>query len=445
LRLNPNLKDFWKSKGRYKVLFGGRASSKTYDTCLFLLIFTNQVKVRVLSTRQIQAKISDSVYTVLKSIIYNNNHFKTRFRVYENKIVNIYTKSEFIFYGLANERSLLEIKGMEIDICFSEESESLTKQQFDIINPTLRSSGSFWIILFNPRYKEDFIYQKFVINPPGDSVVKKINYPENPFLSDTILKVIEEEKQTDFESYQHIYLGIPKESNENVTIPRAWIEASIDFNLPMDNKIIGYDVSVSGKNDPSAFVCRAGNKVIDIFEMKLEQIQATREVFNYAIINKVQQIVFDSIGVGEGANTELIHLQNQFKEKVLVTPCNVGESAKDDYIEYSNKKAKELFQNFKAQLWWEMRLRFKRTYETKQGIKEHDKDLLISLPSKNNYLEKLVSELSTPSYFYTSSNKIQIESKKDLAKKGIASTNLADALILSYGGFRLLDYNKLLY
>lgn len=109
-----------------------------------------------------------------------------------------------MFYGLW--RHIDEIKSLEgIDICWIEEAHNLTEEQWNILEPTLRKEGSqFWII-FNPRLVTDFVYRRFISNTPPDTIKKQINYVDNPFLSATILKVIEAKRNEDEEEFRHIY------------------------------------------------------------------------------------------------------------------------------------------------------------------------------------------------------------------------------------------------
>ena len=54
-----------------------------------------------------------------------------------------------MFYGL--NRHIDEIKSMEgIDICWIEEAHNLTREQWEILNPTLRKQGSQFWLTFNP-------------------------------------------------------------------------------------------------------------------------------------------------------------------------------------------------------------------------------------------------------------------------------------------------------
>jgi hypothetical protein len=46
--------------------------------------------------------------------------------------------------------------------------------------------------------------------------------------------------------------------------------------------------------------------------------------------------------------------------------------------------------------------------------------------------ETLVAELTTPRYKYSSSGKIQVESKQEMKKRGLPSPDVADAFILTF-------------
>ena len=64
--LNPVLRDFWTTQSRNKILYGGRASSKSWDAAGFAIYLANNYKLRFLCARQIQNKIAESVYALLK-------------------------------------------------------------------------------------------------------------------------------------------------------------------------------------------------------------------------------------------------------------------------------------------------------------------------------------------------------------------------------------------
>jgi PBSX family phage terminase large subunit len=176
--LNPALRSFWATPARNRVLYGGRASSKSWDAAGFVIYLANRYKLRVCCARQFQARITDSVYTLLKTQIerFNLSH---RFDVQRDKIYNTATGSEFLFYGLW--RSIDEVKSLEgIDILWLEEAHNITEEQWEILNPTIRKENSQIWIIFNPRFASDFVYKRFVRNPrqtrsSASSITPRIN------------------------------------------------------------------------------------------------------------------------------------------------------------------------------------------------------------------------------------------------------------------------------
>ncbi|MEM9263878.1 MAG: PBSX family phage terminase large subunit, partial [Pseudomonadota bacterium] len=231
--LNPVLRSFWEARRtssgkriRNRVLYGGRSSTKSWDAAGFAIFLASQYRVRFLCARQFQNKIAESVYTLLKIQI-KRFGLDAEFEILRDCIRHRYTGSEFIFYGLW--RHIDEIKSLEgIDVCWVEEAHNLTKEQWAILEPTLRGEGSqFWII-FNPRLVTDFVWREFVAKKRDDTIKRKINYDENPFLSRTIQDVIARKREEDEDEFRHIYLGEPNKDDEEAIIKRSWVLAAID-------------------------------------------------------------------------------------------------------------------------------------------------------------------------------------------------------------------------
>ena len=110
---------------------------------------------------------------------------------------------------------------------------------------------------------------------------------------------------------------------------------------------------------------------------------------------------------------------------------NAGGAVVNPDLDYMvGKSNKDMFYNAKAQAWWLVADRFRNTHNAVHG-KPHDKDKLISLSSTMRGLDKLCAELSQPQRDYLN-GKVKVESKADMRKRGVASPNLADALIMAY-------------
>lgn len=440
--LNPALEDFWLQPARNRVLYGGRASSKSWDAAGFAIYLANEYKLRFLCARQIQNKIEESVYTLLKTQI-NRFGLQANFTILKNKIINNVTGSEFVFYGLW--RNIEEIKSLEgIDVCWIEEAHSLTAKQWEILEPTVRKDYSQFWILFNPDLISDFVYQNFVVNTPPDTVKRHINYLENPFLSKTILKVIEAKKQKDYEDYEHVYLGAPKSDDQLAIIKRSWVSAAIDAHIklgfePSGAKTLGYDVADAGE-DKNATVGAHGSVLLSIDEWKGgedELLKSCTRAYGAAKDTNAK-IIYDSIGVGasSGAKFEELnkHPDNLNVPDIEYAKFVAGAGVANPDQEYTiDKLNKDMFANLKAQAWWDVARRLKNVKDAIDNGTVYNPSDLISISSEigDEYIEQLKNELSTPRQDRDSAGKVKVESKSDLKKRGIDSPNVADAAIMA--------------
>ena len=438
--LNPKLKKFWRTRARNRVLHGGRSSSKSWDAAGFAIFLAQHCKVRFLCTRQFQNKITESVYTLLKIQI-ERFGLQDQFEILNNTIRHKTTGSEFLFYGLW--RHIDEIKSLEsIDICWIEEAHNLTESQWEILEPTVRKEGSqFWII-FNPRLSSDFVYKRFVKNPPPDTIVQQINYPDNPFLSDTILKVIEAKKEEDYEEWEHVYMGVPRDDDDDAVIKRSWVMAAIDAHKHVEPltgtwngpKTVGYDVADSGA-DENATTSMDGSIIIDLDEWKAgedELFESSQRAHRTAKRIGANSIGYDSIGVGAGTGS---HLKNDKWPLSKTYRFNAGAKVYKPKKKYKDTKLtnEEFFSNLKAQSWWLVADRFRNTFlAVTKGRKFAAEDMLsISSEIDSKLLDKLVDELCTPKKDYDKQGKVKVESKEDLKKREVESPNIADSTIIA--------------
>lgn len=437
--LNPALKDFWLKPARNKILYGGRASSKSWDAAGFAVYLGDNYKLRILCARQFQNKIAESVYTLLKIQI-ERFGLQDRYDIQRDKIINRFTGTEFLFYGLW--RHIDEVKSLEgIDVCWLEEAHNITEAQWEILEPTIRKEHSqFWVI-FNPRLATDFVWKRFVINPPPNTVTRKINYTENPFLSQTMIDLIAAAKEEDHDEYEHIYLGVPRNDDESVIIKRSWIEAAIDAHKVLGFEAtgarrLGFDVADSG-NDLCANVEAHGSVVQWADEWKGQEdelLKSCTRTYERARQGEAS-IVYDSIGVGasSGAKFAELNAANPKLRKISYSKFNAGGGVHNpDGIYQPGTKNKDMFANIKSQAWWLVADRFRNTYNAVRKGETFRDDELISISSDCPYIEKLMDELSTPKRDYDANGRVMVESKKAMAKREVASPNLADAFIMCF-------------
>ena len=446
IKPNAALKSFWKTKRidgkhvRIRVLYGGRASSKSWDAAIRAVMIAHNYEGRkFLCVRQFQNKIEESVYTLIKQII-KMLGLSGNFKITNNKIEHIYTGSEFIFYGLW--RHIDEIKSLEgVNYCWIEEAHNLTPNQWKVLEPTVREKFSeFWVI-FNPQILTDFVYQRFVINPPRNTIARKINYTENPCISSTMLEVIDGVKAEDLDEYNHIYGGDPLEDDDSVIIKRSWLNAATDAHIKLDfeptgSRKIGFDIADDG-GDRCVNVLAHGSVCLELEQWKAnedELLKSCKRTYKNAREWKAG-IVYDSLGVGASAGAKFneINEETNTTKPIRHQKFQAGAAVNKPESNYKHGiKNKDMFCNLKAQSWWHVADRLRNTWDAVTNGTEYDPADLISISSEIKDLEKLLCELSTPKKDYDNTDKIKVESKKDLLKREIPSPDLADAFIMAF-------------
>jgi phage terminase large subunit len=191
---------------RYKVIYGGRGSSKSWSIARALLILGASKKLRILCTREVQRSIKDSVHRLLKDQVSALGY--DGFYEVLDTIIRGKNGTEFIFAGLSTETesSLKSIEG--IDIVWIEEAQTVSKNSWDILIPTIRKEGSEIWISFNPILESDETFRRFVTNALPSACVVFLNYYDNEWFPD----VLEQERlhceaTEDTDTYCNIWEG----------------------------------------------------------------------------------------------------------------------------------------------------------------------------------------------------------------------------------------------
>jgi phage terminase large subunit len=197
----------WEPK-RYKVLYGGRGSGKSWAVARALLIRAHKRATRVLCTREVQRSIRDSVHRLLCDQI-ELMDMGTRFAITESEIRHA-NGSLFVFSGLA-QHTVESIKSFEgVDVCWVEEAQTVSARSWNILTPTIRKAGSeIWLTL-NPDMDTDETYQRFIeyVNP--DAWALEVNWKDNPWFSDELEKERQSTLRRDPDNYANIWEGKPK-------------------------------------------------------------------------------------------------------------------------------------------------------------------------------------------------------------------------------------------
>ena len=195
-------------------------------------------------------------------------------------------------------------------------------------------------------------------------------------------------------------------ADDDTIIPFHLVESAQHRDIeesPETNQIWALDVARMG-SDKTALCKRTGSVVTDIKSWGgLDLMQTVGRVkAEYDALEVWEQdqleLMVDSVGMGAGVSDRLQELG------LPVRAVNVSESP----------SMKETYLNLRAELWFRMKAWLEnRTCKIPQN-------------------DKLLSELTSLKYTFTSSGKIKAESKQELKKRGFNSPDLADSLALTF-------------
>ena len=225
---------------------GGRGSSKTQSVGRFLLFLADKYKIKICCGREIQNTINESVKAVFETLIIEYN---LNFTIKDKEIVSNSTGSTIIFKGF-REQGKVNIKGLaDIDILWIDEAESITKPTLDTIIPTIvRKLNAKIFFTMNRFVRNDAVY-RFCVDR-DDCLHININYFDNPFLTEQMLKEAEICKKKNIKDYNHIWLGQPLDQANDFLVSSSHIDKAKNLVFRTENfhvhKVMAVDLSASG-------------------------------------------------------------------------------------------------------------------------------------------------------------------------------------------------------
>jgi hypothetical protein len=192
-------------------------------------------------------------------------------------------------------------------------------------------------------------------------------------------------------------------SGPMAAIPMELVEAAMARTLPASfsnpaARILGVDLALEGE-DRTVIALRQGVQAKIVFSGRLRKTSQLLAKIAQVIDQERPDAVFADKG---GMGAPIIHSLNDLGRKV--TGINFGDPALD----------KDRFVRKREEMWWLMREWLERD---DPAIEPHN---------------ELRDDLTAPEYGRTAADKIQLESKEEMKKRGLASPDHGDALALTF-------------
>ena len=388
------------------VAWGGRAGAKSWAFALFCLVAGTRKPLLIAACRETMTSISDSSHSLLVGWIERIPQLGAFYEIKKTEIVGK-NGTRIIFKGLL-ERGVHNVKSLEgVDICWVDEAHSVSQKSWDILVPTIRKTGSRFLISFNRFLEDDPVWTEFCTGKRGEDKVEviQINYTDNPWCPQEIIEEAEALKESDLDAYNHIYLGEPYEQASGRLIPTQLVNTAFEreaYLIEGYPKIGGLDLARFG-GDESCAIWRQGDVLGGEKQWKgLAGNNLLDAVVDWVVDHSIEVLVVDAAGIGG-------FFADFAKDSRLDNICAI--------VEFNGaNKVSELRNcaNARAES-WEL---------AKTAIVE-----TLSLKGTSSILRK---QLSVQEYKFTSSQKKILISKQEMRTKGITSPDRADALTMTY-------------
>ena len=210
---------------RYKVLYGGRGGAKSWGVARALLIIGAKQPTRILCAREFQTSIKDSVHKLLSDQIFAMG-LQDFYEITQTAIRGK-NGTEFSFAGLKN--NVANIKSFEgVDIAWVEEAQTTSKMSWNVLIPTIRKENSEIWITFNPELETDETYKRFVVNPPENSIVQRVNWSDNPWFPETLRLEKDALFARDREAYNTIWEGVCRQTVDGAIFAKEMQQAEFE-------------------------------------------------------------------------------------------------------------------------------------------------------------------------------------------------------------------------
>ncbi|MDR5616903.1 TerL protein [Arsenophonus sp.] len=235
-------------------------------------------------------------------------------------------------------------------------------------------------------------------------------------------------------------------SVEGVLIPAEWVQAAIDAHTklgitPTGIRLGAFDVADEGR-DKNAFSWRHGFLLEGIEEWSgkgSDIFGSVEQVFNLADKYQLESFRFDEDGLGAGVRGDARIINDQRRQRRAVRidavpfrgSSGVFDPDKAAIAGFDGQNArlnKDFFANAKAQSWWHLRKRFQNVYRAVVEKQPFKPDEIIAINGRMRLKDKLIVELSQPTYSINAVGKIVIDKQPD----GTKSPNLADSVMINF-------------
>ncbi len=452
IQIPPRLEPILHTRAKVIVLIGGRGSAKSETVGRVTTMWAETEQADILCGREYQNSIDDSVHKLLKGLIDTLGIPDSDVNITDKKI-DFTGGGGFRYKGFArNSAAVKSAQGFKY--AWIEEAQDLSQQSIDDLLPTIRLGNSKLLFTANPQASNDPFSLRFIapfqkeLDRDGyfeDNMhlVIMINWRDNPWHGELEEQRLWDKEHMSSAKYDHIWEGAYNDEVEDAIISADWFDACVDAHIklgfkPRGAKVVSHDPSDKGP-DPKSLCHRQGSVILDVQEKEtLDANDGMDWACEYANEHNADLFIWDGDGLGaplrrqvrmafDGTRTDYrMYKGSEDPDR----PLRIYEPVEGE----DNRKGrtnKDTFKNKRAQYYWTLRDRCYNTYRAVVHGDHMEQEKMISFSSSIKDLKKLRSEICRIPRKHNPNGLIQIMTKVEMKRIGIASPNMADATKMS--------------
>tara|TARA_Y100000310_G_scaffold205108_1_gene205419 strand:+ start:6744 stop:8150 length:1407 start_codon:yes stop_codon:yes gene_type:complete len=288
-------------------------------------------------------------------------------------------------------------------LLLADESSGIPESVFEAASGSMSGIHATTVLTGNPTRNTGFFYDTH--NRLKENwYTMHVSCIDSKRVSDDFVNDMKNRYGEDSPAYHVRVLGNFPPSESDTVIPVALIDHAMKNDIKVHEDTVSiWALDVARQGNDSSVLCKRQGPVIHPLtvwnNLDLMQLSGAVKAEYDAMSSskKPVEIIVDSVGLGAGVLDRLRELG------LPARGLNVSERSMQ----------KETYINLRAELW----------FKCKAWLEGMD----VKIPHD----DRLWAELAAPRYHFTSSGKIQVESKEAMKKRGINSPDRADAVCLS--------------
>jgi hypothetical protein len=410
---DPWQKDFLEAiaAGNRKVTAksGHGVGKSTGSSWAMLWFFMTRAPVKVVVTAPTSAQLFDAMFAELKRWIQAMPApLQSLLTVKSDRVVfNAAPDEMFISARTSRAETPEALQGIHSEhvMLVADEASGVPEAVFEAAAGSMSGHSAVTLLLGNPTRSSGYFYDTH--NRLADEwECFTVSCKDSPRVSDEYVEEMASRYGEDSNAFRIRVLGEFPRADDDTIIPMELLEAARGRDVEGSDTadmVWGLDVARFG-NDCSALCKRKGNVVTEPVRVwrNLDLMQLTGAVVSeynaLPVSERPVEILVDSIGLGSGVVDRLMELNLPGRG------VNVSESP----------SMGDTYRNLRAELWG----------KAKTWLEHRD----CRLPND----ERLINELATVRYKFTSNGKMQVEAKDEIKKRGLKSPDLADSFVLTF-------------